>query len=436
MKKIISCLILCAMLLSVFPISAFAGSETDNSNEVSMTTLYNPDAETHTLDLSSYIGGTHVFTISSDDEMVYFNVLISNGAAKNFEGFTVKLKSDIDLSNKTWKKNSYFAGTFDGEGHIISGLTMVDGRGLFGYAVGTISNFALIGASITNNAGNTGAIVGDSNNSVIKGMDLTISNVHVVNSTISGTAQVGGIMGGTNDGDNAAANNVEISNCSFSGVVCGTDKRVGGILGYGVNTTSLTISNCSVSLENSVVASTSTGSIVGETKVPTTLENCVVTPSNYNPSNFVNENGVTVDTSTCFTKESDARYYGFQSKTESGLVDYRVIGALDSDNLSAVSDVGFYVTLTYNGVSKAQKVSCKSVYSSVVGGGITYTTDNNATASATVEKVDGDYLFAIVISDVPTGVEVSADFTAYKTDSNGTVSCGATQSITLSETKN
>ena len=53
-----------------------------------------------------------------------------------------------------------------------------------------------------------------------------------------------------------------------------------------------------------------------------------------------------------------------------------------------------------------------------------------------IEKVDGDYLFAIVISDVPTGVEVSADFTAYKTDSNGTVSCGATQSITLSETKN
>ncbi len=438
MKKIISCLILCAMLLSVFPISAFAGGETDNSNEVSMTTLYNPDAETHTLDLSGYTAGTHEFIISSNEEMVYFNKLITNGKGKmNFDGFTVRLKADIDLSGRTLEKNSRFVGTFDGEGHTISGLTMNDGRGLFGYAVGNISNFTLSGASITNSSGNTGAIVGDSNDSAFKGRDLTISNVHVINSTISGTSQVGGIMGATNDSSATDDNTVIIKNCSFNGVVTGTGSRVAGIVGYGVNTTQLTISNCSVSLEGSTGSATTVGKLVGETKIPTTLNNCIVAPSNYNPDVFVKGTNVVVDDSTCSVAESDTRYYGFQNKTYENtegdtVVDYRIVGTLDAEDLSTLSDVGFYVTLTYGGATKVQKVSCKAVYSSVKGGNITYKADEGEDTD-TVKYVDGDYLFVLVIPGVPADVSVDAKFTPYMTDANGITACGSTQAVPLVE---
>ena len=435
MKKIISCLILCAMLLSVLPMSVFA-VDTQNT-EIEMSE--------HTVDSSDKSGKT--FLIRTPDDLYKFNC---NNPHTYFKNATIKLMADIDYSNYTWS-GKIFYGIFDGNGHTITGINVANcssNPGMFRYAGGTIKDLNLVNVTMDASAGNSnsngtgdavgnvGILVGSRNNSNVYNLDLCIENVHIINGTVKGAGSVGGIIG--NIGSNSTETKLEIKDCSFNGSIYATGNNVGGIVGYSGETKSLSISNCSVSLNTLSVSDTSTSvsSIVGKTIIDTTLENCVVTPSNYNPSNFVNGTGVTVDTSTCFTKESDARYYGFQSKTESGLVDYRVIGALDSDNLSAVSDVGFYVTLTYNGVSKAQKVSCKSVYSSVVGGGITYTTDDNATASATVEKVDGDYLFAIVISDVPTGVEVSADFTAYKTDSNGTVSCGATQSITLSETKN
>ena len=435
MKKIISCLILCAMLLSVIPISVSA-----DTVSVAITDIaWNNDTE-KVIDLTNYTAGTHEFTISSNDEMVYFNNLITNGKGKkNFDGFTVRLKADIDLSGKTWNKNSRFAGTFDGEGHTISGLTMADGRGLFGYAVGSISNFTLIGASITNSSGNTGAIVGDSNDSALKGRNLTISNVQVINSTISGTSQVGGIMGATNDSSSADANTVIIENCSFNGVVTGTDSRVAGIVGYSVNTTALTISNCSVSLEGSTGTATKVAKLVGETnKVSTTLNNCIVAPSDYNPDVFVNVNGVTVDDSTCSVAASATRYYGFQNKTyenteNNTVVDYRIVGTLDAEDLSALSDVGFYVTLTYDGVTKVQKVSCKAVYSSVKGGGITYYA-GEGTNTATEEYVDGDYLFALVIPEAPSGETISATFTPYMTDANGKTACGATQVVDLTET--
>lgn len=432
MKKIISCLILCAMLLSVLPMSVFASTDEGSNTRtpVSMSTYLDGNSGYTKDDFDSI-----ELTIGSADELEKFNN--STSPHTNLKNAYIKLTADIDYTDKTWK-GIIFDGTFDGNGYTINNITVgtcSNAGGMFRYAGGTIKNLTVNVLNCEQTIAHVGGIVGSRANSNVYSSDLTIDNVHIINGTVVGTTSVGGILGNTN-GDSDKDQNVTIRNCSFNGTVSATTDNVGGIVGYGVNVNSLSLSKCSVSLEDSVGEAANTGSLVGQTKIPTTLQNCIVAPSENNPTSFVTATNVTVDTSTCFTKVSDARYYGFQSKTESGLVDYRVIGALDSDNLSAVSDVGFYVTLTYNGVSKAQKVSCKSVYSSVVGGGITYTTDDNATASATIEKVDGDYLFAIVISDVPTGVEVSADFTAYKTDSNGTVSCGATQSITLSETKN
>ena len=119
------------------------------------------------------------------------------------------LMNDIELSG-AWTPISNvslvsdaFAGTFDGNGHTISGLN--GSNGLFGFVNGA-----------------------------------TIKNLKV-EGTISGTsANVGGIVGKTQTG-------TRIENCTFAGNIkstsTGSSAGVGGIVGK-VNTGSLTITNC------------------------------------------------------------------------------------------------------------------------------------------------------------------------------------------------
>jgi len=71
--------------------------------------------------ISWYNKNQSEFTLSSNKELAGMAYLINNGYTE-FEGCTIKLANDIDLSNKTWKAPSSFKGTFDGQGHKISGV--------------------------------------------------------------------------------------------------------------------------------------------------------------------------------------------------------------------------------------------------------------------------------------------------------------------------
>ena len=158
---------------------------------------------------------SNTYVIHTADELRAFSDLLSLGT--NFVGKTVKLAKDIDLGGLT--KENYgilgfewdimdsgtsFAGTFDGDGHVISGVYMnkqMDKVAFFG----TLSSTAVV------------------KNLTIKGK-------------LIGRDEVGTIAGYTDKG-------AVIEHCSFEGTVKGNSVYgyVGGIVG---NAKQSTISNC------------------------------------------------------------------------------------------------------------------------------------------------------------------------------------------------
>ena len=431
------------MLLTLLPMGVFA---TDSAQRTPVS-------------MSSWLAGTSGYTkddfasieltIGSADELAAFNS--STSPHTNLKGAYIKLTADIDYTGKTWK-GIIFDGTFDGNGHTVAGINVTNCKsspGMFRFAGGTIKNLTLINITVDASAENTssngesaaavanvGAIVGSRMNLNVYDSDLIIDNVHIINGNVKGAGQVGGIIGSVNAVANDTSKNtsttVTISNCSFNGTVKGT-SNVGGIIGYCVNAGSVSVSNCSVSLEGEMGTSTA-GSIIGLVNANTTVTSCTVLPSEYNPSNYANlKSGSTktLNVSDCTSDVSaSTRYYGIQDRVVDGLVDYRMVGVLDTEDLGEINDIGFYVTVTYGGVTKAQKVSCNTVYTSVQGGGITYTTKQTRSGETVI---DGDYLYVLVIAGVPAEATVSATVTTYMSDADGNISCGATKTETLTQ---
>ena len=139
-----------------------------------------------------------------------------------------------------------FTGSFDGQGHTISGLTIqqagTDNVGLFGAVgqAGSVSHIGLLGGSVTGGT-NVGELAG-----VNAG---TISDAYATGSA-HGTANVGGLVGGNNA-------NGTISSAYATGVVGGT-RNVGGLLGLNSNGT---VSNDYAS--GSVNGTSNVGGLVG-----------------------------------------------------------------------------------------------------------------------------------------------------------------------------
>lgn len=133
---------------------------------------------------------------------------------------TILLEQDIDLSAIEFTGIPTFGGTFDGQGHTITGLNLSvlsDTYGLFRYiqSSGIVQNL-LVDGSIYPKASrqNLGGIVGSNSG--------TIQNCQFLG-VISGHSTAGGIAG-----INEASG--QIINCSFSGTLTG-EHYIGGIVG-------------------------------------------------------------------------------------------------------------------------------------------------------------------------------------------------------------
>ena len=202
-----------------------------------------------------------VYTIASAAQLAAFEAAVNAG--DTFAGKTVKLVSNIDLAGTTWTpigegyyvSGNYsgysFAGTFDGNGKMISNLSVStsdnNAAGLFGIINGgTVKNLTVSGANVSSAERFAGAIVG--------GMPAgTIENCTVSGDVaISGKHFVGGVAGmsygtitgctvnatGTISADDASGEDGD----DVGGVVGFVQTANGRVINSKVDSTGLTLS--------------------------------------------------------------------------------------------------------------------------------------------------------------------------------------------------
>lgn len=286
------------------------------------------DPNSSTPDTTWYDSEASAYSIGSKSELYGLAKLAAEG--NTFEGKTVTLTADIDLTGETWVPIAAFSGTFDGGNHTITGLSVsqtTEGLGFFKkVASGTVQNLTLATVTIQGSGNKAGAVAG----TLDKG---TLRNVHCTGTVNTSGNQVGGLVGQI---DGGSADSV-IDNCSFQGSVTGAKNvgglvgfvnaakslqmtgctnnaavtikasgaRAGGLIGYANNTLTIEISNCT---NNGAVNGTgSLGSIVGviqgtsNKKVAVTLTNVTnttVMETGYNlaGASYVTVNGTVTNT--------------------------------------------------------------------------------------------------------------------------------------------
>lgn len=178
------------------------------------------------------------FMINSVSEFIEFSNNVATGT--NYTGSTVLLSSDLDFSfnhlEPIGDEANYFLGTFDGQGHVISGITInstLDNVGLFGYSEGiTIRNLVFDkSVSIDNNPRYESApAVGSALGLCVSDKDFcTVANCVSMGKVsfggnISGSLGLGGIVGVVS-GDRYE---IFMSNCANYGTLSNNGNAEGG----------------------------------------------------------------------------------------------------------------------------------------------------------------------------------------------------------------
>ena len=252
------------------------------------------------------------YYISTAEQLRKFAKLVNDGETTA----NAVLTDDINLSDKSWTpigRDSFnpYSGTFNGDGHTISGLyindSSADYQGLFGYVSGSgkIENLSVSGSVSGNNY--VGGVVGYNSGSVGYNSSGTVTNC-AFSGNVSGDAYVGGVVG-----DNSASvtncynigdvsgnigvggvvgdNGGNVENCYNTGAVNSSGNTVGGVVGY--NSSSSTVENCyntgTVTGPDSVNGETivNVGGVVGSNSFKATVTNCYNTGSVTSSGNSV-----------------------------------------------------------------------------------------------------------------------------------------------------
>lgn len=212
--KILSVILVAAILISTFPIISFA------ADRITETTR---------------IASGRTYEISSYKDLETLSILV-NEKAYTCSGATFELTSDIEVNSNGSGTNVLFMafpdfrGTFNGNGHTISGL-YIKGAGMFEVLNGaTINALTLKDAYID---------MEDSTSCPVGGIAGAISHSALTSCTFSGTVinggdYTGGIVGKAKDGS-------AITGCKNRGMIFGEDY-VSGIAGMSDN--SSTVKRC------------------------------------------------------------------------------------------------------------------------------------------------------------------------------------------------
>lgn len=219
-------------------------------------------------------GSEYVLEIGTYDQLVNFRNKVNAGAS--YSGMTVNLTADIDISERAWTpigaahrdkieaQTNVFQGTFDGQGHKITGLTNTGFKissvfkgsnkttpegyseyvfGLFGSVYNaTIKNIVMANVNIDLGCDEKEKVVGDSVGAIVgyaAGTNVTIDSCKVLSGSIVGYDAVAGIIGRTYSAKTT------ISNCENAATVTAI-RRACGILGFASASKAKTvaITNC------------------------------------------------------------------------------------------------------------------------------------------------------------------------------------------------
>lgn len=219
----------------------------------------------------------NVYTITAPSELAWIAQQVEN--KNTFENKIIQLSANLDMGNKNWKPIGdnvghqtinmskqeaeyvktvkYFKGTFDGQNHTISNLTVnhtYPGAGLFGNVQNaTIKNFTVKDATINGRSKWTAVVIGYSNG------QLTVENVNVQNAEINmesgtdGAVKLAGLVSYMNGSENLGATAEDkrailLKGCTVSGLtINGAHYNAAGLAGYILGAKSFHIERCTTS---------------------------------------------------------------------------------------------------------------------------------------------------------------------------------------------
>ena len=288
-KRIGSLLLILALCFTLLPTAAFAADSTDAWGDTADTSWYTDhEADTE-------------YRITTAEQLAGLAQLVNNKTASvSFEGKTIYLDNDLDLSGYQWTPigngsnfGRYFAGTFDGQYHKIMNLLHhstgdeLIRNGLFGVVSdgGTLKNLLVIDADIASNDGSL--LAGILADWVDGG---TVENCYTSGKIENnvGDKMVGGLIG-------QCTGSTQVKGCGSDATVISTESNedqvdtVGGLIGQWENSAdSSSITDCwfggSVSCNNIYSA---VGGILGANfehfsgNMPgVIIKNCIVATKN------------------------------------------------------------------------------------------------------------------------------------------------------------
>ena len=241
---------------------------------------------------------TYIIEISSAEELIALSASVDDG--NTYEGTTIKLTNDIDLSSDNWnpigdnRTDRVFSGIFDGQNHKITGAHITgdhcfngevygskEGWGLFSVVDGaTIKNLKIDGATFGSYTVITGTIAGYANNT-------TFQNIEITNTKIAGyNWYTGGVAGWAAGECNFI--NVDLANTVSVGTLWDSHgQNAGGIAGGVSQSAIITIKDCDIACVLDVINDVTSnykwyiyrvsGMIIGNTNTTETKYNEVVT---------------------------------------------------------------------------------------------------------------------------------------------------------------
>ena len=277
MKKVILYVLVAGMLFGAFvpAVNVCAAVETIQSNQ----SWYSAETKEH-----------HLETVN---DLFGFLAMVQ-GEWDDFSGDTVYLDADItvndtDLSDLSqvdtnglvgWTDigSKNFAGTFDGNGHTISGIyyeTTQDHGGLFGKPNGlsaTVQNLAIVNSCIVSFGKNVGSIFGYISRCT---NGINLSNLYVdvdIYATSSSLANCGGLIGNRKD-----TGTITVNSCVYAGTMRVSDSagncNIGGLVGKAGSILTVTDSGAYGAIESK---NGTIGGIVGSCSKALTVEHCIV----------------------------------------------------------------------------------------------------------------------------------------------------------------